>query len=132
VKQRRTRVRFPAPPQITKAQAAGLGFRASWSTALGRRRSDVEKRDVVPADLWVAGGQGESFAARLRDQHAIERVTMEEREPTGDDSVFGGNGQMTEPVSTTISKVLQFGEHDVSVQESLTAERGRTRGRSRR
>jgi len=41
---------------------------------LGRRgRSDVEKCDVVPVDLWV-------FAARLRDQRAIERVAVEEWE----------------------------------------------------
>jgi hypothetical protein len=42
-------------------------------------------------DLRVAGDEGEAFAARLRDQHAIERVAVEQRESTGGDGVFGGS-----------------------------------------
>ena len=49
-----------------------------------RRRSDAEKCNVVvPVNLRVTGDEGEAFAARLGNQHAIERVAVQEREPAG-------------------------------------------------
>ena len=48
-------------------------------------------------DLGVAGCEREALTARLGDQHAIERVAMQEGEPAGDNRVVGGDGQVSEP-----------------------------------
>jgi hypothetical protein len=43
----------------------------TWAASSVRH---VEKCDVVvPVNLWVAGDESEAFAARLCDEHAIER-----------------------------------------------------------
>jgi len=52
------------------AQVVDLGVHA-----LPVRRGEVRRRRTV--DLWVAGDEGEAVAARLCDQHAIERVAVQ-------------------------------------------------------
>lgn len=62
----------------------------------GIRRSGLKNGDFVLLAVRVSGNEREVFTLRLRYEHPVERISVDQREPPSGNDMRRGDGQICE------------------------------------
>ena len=98
-----------APPQMIKRRRHPSGGAAAVLRV--RSRLDLHQVGIVLLDVCVAGDQHQTFDPCLGDEHAVDRVAVDQREVSGFDGVSGCDGQLAEAaVPDAVREIQRLGK----------------------